>query len=79
MSVTPVPQPPVLRAGAYDENATFGDLTAVFKFLVENHIRPALTSPPLAKDIAELTFVFDRTTNKLWTKSNGSLVSIQFT
>lgn len=76
---TVVPKPPILRAGQYDETATFGDLTAIFKWLVECHIRPALTSPPLAKDVAELTFVFDRTANRLYTKSNGALRYVQFT
>ena len=75
-SVTP--RPPVLKAGNYDEPATYGDLTSIFKWLVECHVRPALTSPPLAKDVAELTFVYDRTLDRLYTKSNGVLKYVQF-
>ena len=77
MSATP--QPPVLRAGLYDEPATFGDITAIFRWMVENHIRPSLSSPPLAKDVQELTFVWDKTLNRLYTKSDGTLRYVQFT
>ena len=75
---SPVPQPPVLRAGNYDEPATYGDVQAIFKWMVENHMRPALTSPPLLKDVPELTFVWDKTLNRLYTSSDGSLKFVQF-
>ena len=79
MSATP--QPPVLRAGLYDEPATFGDITAIFRWMVENHIRPALTSPPLAKDVQEFTVVIDKAASppRIYTKLNGSLYYITWT
>lgn len=73
-----VPQPPVLKASNYDEPATYGDLTAVFKWLIENHMRPALTSPPLLKDVPELTFVYDRTADRIYTNNGGALKFVQF-
>jgi hypothetical protein len=73
------PKPPVLRSGQYDEPATFGDLNAIFKFLVENHMRPSLSSPPLAHQVEELTFVYDKTLNRLYTKINGTLRYVAFT
>lgn len=73
------PRPPTLRAANYDEKATFGDLVGVFKFLVENHVRYSLTSPPLLKDIAEGTWVWDKTLLRLYTCSDGALRFIQAT
>lgn len=77
MSVNP--RPPVLRAGNYDEPATFGDITGIFKFMVENHVRYALTSPPLLKDVPEGTWVWDKTLLRLYTCSDGVLRHIQAT
>lgn len=77
MSVNP--QPPVLRAGQYDEPATFGDITGIFKFMVENHVRYSRTSPPLLKDVKEGTWVWDKTLKRLYTCSDGVLVYIQGT
>lgn len=73
-----IPQPPVLRAGNYDEPATYSDIQAIFKWMIENHARPSLSSPPLAKDVEELTFVWDKTLNRLYTKSDGTLRYVQF-
>jgi hypothetical protein len=73
------PKPPVLRAAQYDEPATFGDVAGIFKFMVENHVRYALTSPPLLKDIKEGTWVWDKTLSRLYTNSNGVLKYIQAT
>lgn len=64
MSVNP--RPPVLRAASYDETATFGDLTAIFKYMVENHIRYSLSSPPLLKDVPEGCVVIDKTQARLY-------------
>lgn len=74
-----IPQPPVLRSGNYDEPSTFGDLTAVFKFLVENHVRFSLSSPPLLKDVAEGTIVYDKTAKRLYIVADQTLRYVQFT
>ncbi|MCI0562721.1 MAG: hypothetical protein MN733_29930 [Nitrososphaera sp.] len=75
------PRPPVLRAGNYDEGATFGDLTAIFKHMIENHIRYALTSPPLLKDISEGTVVIDEQASppRIYMNINQTLYYIAFT
>jgi len=76
---TAIPKPPTLRSGAYaNEPATFGDISGIFKWLVENHVRPSLTSPPLLKDLPELTFVYDQTLNRLYTNSGGLIKYVQF-
>ena len=77
--VEPSPKPPTIRAGQYDEPATFGDIQAIHRYMVENHVRPSLSSPPLAHQIGELTFVYDKTLNRLYTKVDGSLRYVQFT
>jgi hypothetical protein len=72
------PQPLTLRSGAYaDEPATFGDVTSLAKYLNENHVRPSLSSPPLANDIGEFEFVLDKATLRLYTKLDGNLVYFQ--
>jgi hypothetical protein len=47
--------------------------------MVENHIRPSLSSPPVARDVQEFTFVFDKTLLRLYTKIDGTLRYVQFT
>jgi hypothetical protein len=73
------PKAPVLRSANYDESATFGDLTAVFKYMVENHVRYALTSPPLLKDVPEGCIVYDKTLKRIYITANGALVYFQGT
>ena len=74
------PRPPTLRAGVYDdEPANFGDITALFKYLVENHIRYSRTSPPVLRDVKEGTFVWDKTQSRLYINSDGALKYVQFT
>jgi hypothetical protein len=73
------PQAPVLRAAQYDENATFGDLNAVFKYMIENHIRYSLSSPPLLKDIPEGCVVIDKTQARLYFNVNNTLKYIAMT
>jgi hypothetical protein len=76
---TPTPQQPYLRSGKYgDEIASFTDFNALLKFFATKTLRASLTSPPLAKDVEELTFVYDRTLNRLYTKCNGSLKYVAF-
>ena len=80
MSVTP--KPPVLRTGVYDdEPATFGDITLIFRYMLQNHVRPALSSPPIARDVDEFTLVMDKTASppRLYTKLDGSLYYLEFT
>ncbi len=72
------PKAPVLRSANYDESATFGDLTAVFKYMVENHLRFSLTSPPLLKDLKEGEMVWDKTLSRIYICSNGGLKFVQF-
>lgn len=77
MSVNP--KPFTLRAGAYSEEpATFADLTEMAKYMVQTHIRPSRTSPPIANDVGELTFVFDKSALRLYTKIDGTLRYVQF-
>lgn len=77
-----VPKPPQLRSGVYDdEPATFGDISAIFKWMIENHVRPSLSSPPLLKDIQEFTLAIDKTASppRLYTTINGALYYIEWT
>lgn len=74
------PKSPVLRSGVYDdEPATFGDVTAIFKHLVENHVRFSLTSPPLLKDVPEGCIVYDKTLNRLYITVDNTLLHVAFT
>lgn len=74
------PQSPVLRSGVYDdEPATFGDITAIFKFMAENHIRYSLSSPPLLKDIPEGCCVIDKSATRIYFNVNQTLRYIQMT
>lgn len=78
--VQPIPKAPNLKSSVYNnEPATFTDINANFKYLLENHIRRSLSSPPLLKDIKEGTFVYDSTLNRLYTNSNSTLRYVQFT
>ena len=73
------PRAPVLRSANYDESATFGDLTAVFRYMVECHIPFSLTSPPLLKDLPEGRIVYDKTLKRIYITANGALVYFQGT
>lgn len=78
--VTPIPRAANLKSGIYDnEPGTFTDISANFKYLLENHIRRSLTSPPLLKDVKEGTFVWDSTLKRLYTTSDGVLRYVAFT
>lgn len=74
-----IPKPPILRSANYDESATYGDLTAVFKWMIENHIRYSLTSPPLLKDVKEGTCVLDKTLLRIYFTVDGTLRYLQLT
>lgn len=77
--VKPVPIPPSLKNSVYNnEPATFTDMTALFKYFLDNHVRRSLTSPPLLKDVKEGTFTYDSTLDRLYTCSNGALKYVQF-
>lgn len=73
------PQPPTLRAAKPEDPATFGDITGIFKFMLENHVRYSRTSPPILGDVKEGTWVWDKTLSRLYTTSNGVLKFIQAT
>jgi len=78
MSVIPVA--PKLRSGVYvDEPATFGDISAIFRYMVECHIPFSLTSPPLLKDLPEGRIVYDKTLNRIYITADGTLRYVQFT
>lgn len=69
----PNPQQPSLKAvGDLDYNA-------LLRFFATKAMRASRTSPPLAKDVEELTWVYDKTLNRLYTKSDGTLRYIAFT
>lgn len=72
------PRPFVLRSGVYDnEPATFGDLTAVARYMTESHIRPSRTSPPIAADVGEFELVIDKTALRIYTKIDNTLRYVQ--
>lgn len=76
---SPVPKSPYLKAGTYDQEAsTFGDVNNLLRFFATKSLRASLQSPPLAYQVGELEFVFDKTTLKLWTKIDGVLKSVTF-
>lgn len=78
--VNPTPKAPYLRSGVYeDEPATFGDINAIQRWLIENHIRYSLSSPPLLKDVKEGTCVIDATLFRLYFNIGGALKYIQMT
>lgn len=77
---SPLPKSPYLKAGTYDqEPSQFGDMNNLMRFFMTKAMRASLTSPPLAKDVGELTLVYDKTLDRIYTKSNGTLRFIQFT
>lgn len=78
MSVNP--KQPTLKEGGYGtELSQFGDFSILFRYFSTRTLRPSRTSPPIANDIDELTFVWDKTLNRLYTKSNGALRYVAFT
>lgn len=73
------PVQPSLKAGLYDDEVSqFTDLNVLLRNFATKKLRPSLSSPPIANDVGELEFVFDKTTLKLYTKCNGTLVSVTF-
>lgn len=78
--VSPLPKQPFLRAGTYDEEPnTFTDINDVARNFATKKLRASLSSPPLAKDVGELEWVYDKTANRLYTKIDGSLKYVAFT
>jgi len=78
MSVNP--KQPVLKSGLYrNESSMFTDMNALFRSFATRTLRPSRTSPPIAADVDELTFVYDKTLNRLYTKVNGTLRYAAFT
>lgn len=77
---SPLPQQPYLKSGSYDLEAnTFADINNLLRAFGKTPIRPSLSSPPLAKDVQELTLVYDKTANRIYTKVDGALRYVQFT
>ena len=75
-----IPVQPVPAAGGYKgETSTFGDISSLYRFFMTKSIRASLSSPPLAKDVGELEFVFDKSALRLYTKVDGTLRYVQFT
>lgn len=78
--VSPRPQQPYLKSGTYDnENNTFGDVNNLMRFFATKAMRASLSSPPLAHQVGELEWVFDRVALRLYVKVNGLLRYVQFT
>lgn len=78
--VSPIPKQPFLRAGTYDDEAnTFSDINDIARSFATKALRTSLSSPPLAKDVQELTLVYDKTANRLYTKIDGNLKYVAFT
>lgn len=78
MSVDPVQ--PVLKEGGYgSEVSSFGDINNLFKFFATKKLRASLSSPPLAHQVGELEFVYDKTQQRLYTKIDGTLRYVAFT
>lgn len=74
------PIQPTLKEGGYDqEQSSFGDLNNIFKFFATKKMRYSHTSPPLLRDVPEGEFIWDKTLNRLYTQSDGSLRYVQFT
>lgn len=74
------PVQPSLKAGHYDDEVSqFTDLNNLLKNFATKALRPSRTSPPIANDVAELTFVWDKTLKRLYTKSDGALRYVAFT
>lgn len=75
-----VPKSPHLKAGTYDaEPSTFGDINSLLRFFATKKLRASLSSPPLAQQVGELEFVFDKTALRLYTKIDGTLRYVVFT
>lgn len=51
----------------------------LMRFFATKKLRASLTSPPLAKDVGELEFVFDKTALRLYTKVDNTLRYVTFT
>lgn len=70
---------PVLREGQYsNEGSSFDDFGNVSRFFMPRKLRESRTSPPVAADVPELTLVYDKTANRLYTKVNGALKYVAF-
>lgn len=52
---------------------------SLMRFFATKKLRASLTSPPLAKDVGELEFVFDKTALRLYTKVDNTLRYVTFT
>jgi hypothetical protein len=71
---------PTPREGGYgQEQSISGDLNSLFRFFASKRLRASRNSPPLAKEVGELEFVWDKTLKRLYTKSDGSLRYVAFT
>lgn len=76
----PIPQQPYLKTGRYsDEPGAFTDFNSLLRSFATKKLRPALSSPPLAKDVGELEFVYDKSAQRLYTKIDGALRYVAFT
>lgn len=75
----PTPQPVAPKSSTQNNEVaiatSISDVNRYFQPLI---FKTSRNSPPLTTDVNERTLVFDAVTNKLWTKINGNLLSIQF-
>lgn len=76
---SPLPQPISSKSSTFTNEVasatSFSDLQRFFAPLI---LKVSKHTPPLTIDVNELQFTFDKTTKKLWLKSDGTMYSIQF-
>lgn len=75
----PIPRPPAPKTSSQSNETaiatSFSDLQRYFAPLI---LKVSKNTPPLTIDVKELQFTFDKTTRKLWLKSDGVMYSVQF-
>lgn len=77
---SPNPQPAVPKAGGYqNESSSFASFNDLFRFFQPLAIKVSKNSPPIATDLKEMQWTFDKTTLKLWIKVDGTARYVQFT
>lgn len=65
-------------SGFKSEVSTATSFADAYQFLQPKKIKVSKNSPPNVTDVGELEHVFDKTTQKLWTKIDGVLYSTQY-
>lgn len=75
----PNPKPVSPKSSTYtNEPATATSFSDLQRFFAPLILKVSRVSPPGTTDVKELQFTFDKTTKKLWLKSDGAMYSVQF-